>query len=305
MEAHPGAVSAAYLRDLRRLGVNRLSFGVQSGHDDTLARVGRWHTVETARRALAWARQAGFDNVGIDLIYGLPGDGPARWDATLRRVLAWQPDHISAYALMLEPGTPLACAVAAGRAAIADDDTMADMYEAAGARLAAAGFEQYELSNWAQPGRACRYNLHVWRGGDYLGVGAGAHGCVGGVRYRVTADVAAYLQRMAEPAGAPPGVSPAAEEAHPLSRREQMEEAMFLGLRLTQEGVSAQRFAARFGCDLREAFGAPLRRLVALGLIECRGDTVRLAPHARLVSNRVLAEFVSISEAKTSSRPAG
>ncbi|MCZ7542402.1 MAG: radical SAM family heme chaperone HemW [Anaerolineae bacterium] len=173
MEAHPATVDAAYLRDVRAAGVNRLSFGVESGHDDTLRRMGRTHTVAQAQQAVAWARAAGFDNVGVDLIYGLPGDTRARWRSTLARALAWSPDHVSAYALAVEPGTPLARRVAAGQERVGDGDLMAALYALAGAALAEAGLQQYELSNWARPGKACRHNVSVWRGGGVLWPGRG------------------------------------------------------------------------------------------------------------------------------------
>lgn len=292
MEAHPATVDAAYLRDVRAAGVNRLSFGVESGHDDTLRRMGRTHTVAQAQQAVAWARAAGFDNVGVDLIYGLPGDTRARWRSTLARALAWSPDHVSAYALAVEPGTPLARRVAAGQERVGDGDLMAALYALAGAALAGVGLQQYELSNWARPGKVCRHNVNVWRGGAYYGLGAGAHGYVAGVRYAVVGDLETYLDRMRAGQPGAPGLSPAVGEAHRLSAREMMEEAMFLGLRLTAEGVPAGRFAARFGRGLWEVFGAELAELIALGLLEQHGDAVRLTPRARLVSNQVFVRFV-------------
>mgnify|MGYP005833156399 CR=1 FL=1 len=296
LEAHPATVSTTYLRDLRACGVNRLSFGVQSAHDDILRGVGRMHTVAQAGQALAWARAAGFDNVGLDLIYGLPGDSLARWRETLAHALAWEPDHVSAYALAVECGTRLARRINAGQVAVADADQMAEMYDAAGEAFARAGLGQYELSNWARPGKACRHNLSVWRGGEYLGLGAGAHGFAAGVRYQVVGRLDAYLRRMTrhmlypEPCLFPR--SPAVARTHRLSRREMMEEAMFLGLRLTEEGVSGARFAARFGRKVEDVFGAELEELLALGLLERRGDAIRLTPRARLISNQVFVHFV-------------
>jgi oxygen-independent coproporphyrinogen-3 oxidase len=294
LEAHPGAVSLLYLRDLRRLGINRLSIGVQSGHDETLARLGRRHTVAAAQRALTAAREAGFDNVGVDLIYGLPGESLAHWRDSLRRVLAWSPDHISMYALTVEDGTPLACWVRDGRAQIADDDLMADMYDLAGEMLDRAGLMQYELSNWARPGLACRHNLHVWRGGDYVGCGAGAHGLFDGVRYTVTSDVDRYIRRLRAPLPADDArlPSPAIDDSQRLTPREQMAEFMFLGLRLTAEGVSAARFEARFGRRMWDVFGAQMAMLIERGLLARCGDAVCLTPRARLVSNQVFMHFL-------------
>ncbi|GAG27108.1 unnamed protein product, partial [marine sediment metagenome] len=178
-EANPGTVDCPYLEGLRSLGVNRLSLGVQSFHDDELATLGRIHTAAQAREAYHTARLAGFDNVNLDLIYDLPRQTMTAWQYTVREAVALRPDHLSLYALTLEEGTPLADDVARGRLPPPDADLAADMYLWAEDALAAAGYQHYEISNWALPDRECRHNLAYWLNEPYLGLGAGAHSCFG------------------------------------------------------------------------------------------------------------------------------
>ncbi|MBX0327392.1 radical SAM family heme chaperone HemW [Oscillochloris sp. ZM17-4] len=218
-EANPGTVLGRdYLRGLRRLGVNRLSMGVQSLHDPTLRILGRIHTADEARRSYAEAREAGFENINLDFIFGLPGQDQAQWDATLDEIVAWEVDHFSLYSLILEEKTPLFAQVTAGRVSVPDDDATAAMYEAAMARFAAAGYAQYEISNFARgnreqgtgdsncpapvpcslfPERACHHNLAYWLNSDYLAAGAGAYGHItaGGSphRYYDTLAVEEYI----------------------------------------------------------------------------------------------------------------
>ncbi len=298
LEANPGTVDLDYLRGLRSLGFNRLSFGVQSAHPEELRLLGRIHDYPTVTQSVAWARKAGFANLNLDLIYGLPGQPLARWQRTLELALGLRPEHLSLYALTLEHGTPLAAWVAQGLLPPPDDDVAATMYEWAGERLDQAGYRQYEISNWARPGYACRHNLQYWRNEPYLGLGAGAHGWVAGVRTVNVRAPGAYIQRMAHPPAALPFPrTPATVEARALSSQEEMEETMMMGLRLTEEGVSDERFAQRFGLPLEQAFGEPIARLTALGLLEwAPGARLRLTPKARLLGNVVFREFVGLAE---------
>lgn len=195
LEANPGTLDTTALGGLRALGVNRLSLGLQSAHADELALLGRIHTFAQAEQAVAWARKAGFDNINLDAIFGLPGQTLARWEATLHQALGLGVEHLSLYALTLEAGTPLLARVAAGELPQPDPDLAADMYDLATGLLAGAGYQQYEISNWARPAGAgqdgpddpacvrnpayaCRHNLQYWRNQPYIGVGAGAHAYV-------------------------------------------------------------------------------------------------------------------------------
>jgi oxygen-independent coproporphyrinogen-3 oxidase len=175
LEANPGTVYEPYFWGLREMGVNRLSLGVQSFRDDELAFLGRIHSADEAREAYEGARGAGFDNVSLDLIFGLPGQTAERWLESLEEAVGLGPEHLSLYALTVEEGTPLARDMALGRTPTPDPDLQAELYLRAAQRLEPAGYEHYEISNWAQPGRRCRHNLTYWRNGFWLGLGAGAH----------------------------------------------------------------------------------------------------------------------------------
>jgi oxygen-independent coproporphyrinogen-3 oxidase len=302
------------------MGVNRLSLGVQSFDDAELRWLGRIHTAAEAEAAFAAARAAGLANVSLDFIYGLPGQDPVAWARTLARAISLAPEHLSLYSLTVEHGTPLADQVRRGLVPAPDDDLAADLYDLACDALAAGGYEQYEISNWARaadgrwqmadgewqiarPSSAighrlsaigfqlpassfqCHHNLVYWRREPYLGFGAGAHSFTGERRWWNVRPVPAYIQRI----GA--GQSPE-EGSETIDPRLAMGETMMLGLRLVQEGVTDARFQERFGVGLEEAFGREIRRLVARGLLERLPDRVRLTPAARLVGNRVFAEFL-------------
>ncbi|HEY5011592.1 MAG TPA: radical SAM family heme chaperone HemW, partial [Acidimicrobiia bacterium] len=183
VECNPDSVDAAKLTAYRAAGVDRLSFGVQSSRPHVLAALGRTHDRDNVARSIATARDAGFERVSVDLIYGTPGETIDDWNRTLDDVLALEPDHVSAYALTVEPATPLGKLVAAGASPAPDDDDQADKYAIVDARLVDAGFAWYEISNWARPGQECRHNLLYWTGGDYLAIGCAAHGYTNGRRW--------------------------------------------------------------------------------------------------------------------------
>jgi len=309
-EANPGTVLGRdYLRGLRQLGVNRLSMGVQSLHDPTLRVLGRIHTADEARRSYAEARDAGFDNINLDFIFGLPGQDQAQWAATLAEIVAWGVDHFSLYSLILEEQTPLYAQVTAGRVSVPDDDATATMYEVAMERFAAADYVQYEISNWALgnreqgagnsgdlspvpcslfPQRACHHNLAYWLNSDYLAAGAGAYGHItaGGPphRYSDTLAIDGYIAAVAT------GRRPLAETIS-LSAADIRAETMMMGLRLNI-GVGADHFAARCGAALEDAYGPQIADLIAQGLIERAPGRVRLTPRGRMLGNQVFQRFL-------------
>jgi len=308
LEANPGTVSSSALSTLRRAGVNRLSLGMQSANADELALLGRLHDFPAVVDAVRWARAAGFDNINLDLIYGLPGQGTATWEQTLNAALSLTPEHLSLYALSVEPETPLAQWVDQGRIPEPDPDLAADMYDLAREKLAAAGYLQYEISNWARPGKECRHNLAYWRNSTYLGVGAGAWGhwpqTETGWRMRNVTHPQVYLERMqlaSRPEEAPigPPISPAGAEWEFISRPLTMAETMFMGLRLTEEGVSRRRFETRFGSDPAEVYAKTLTELAQTELIEWDDERIRLLPGAVLISNQVFAAFLPSCPAPT------
>ncbi len=325
VEANPGTVLGRdYLRELRGLGVNRISMGVQSLHDPTLKVLGRIHTAAEARASYADARRAGFDNINLDFIFGLPGQTVEQWDATLREIGTWDTDHFSLYSLILEEKTPLHAQVTGGRVSIPDDDDTATMYELAIERLGAAGYVQYEISNWARaenkeqrttqrvpdkeqrighqpaeldhsqfsilnsqfsiPTRACHHNLAYWLNADYLACGAGAHGHLFPRRYFNVLGIDAYIGQMRS------GASPIAETTE-LTGHDLAVETMFMGLRLNV-GVSYAHFRDRCGAEMDVIFGPQLAELAELGLL-ARDDTgVRLTDRGRMLGNQVFERFV-------------
>ena len=331
LEANPGTVDRAYLDGLRALGVNRLSFGVQSSHAWELRLLDRQHTFDDVIAAVRLARAGGFDahsyGLNLDLIFAVPHQTLAMWQTSLLRALELEPDHLSLYALSLEQGTPLRSWVTHGLLPTPDSDLAADMYLWASDILAARGFEQYEISNWARAEvrgqksdvgagnnasvsysdlprtrltsdiRSCRHNLQYWRNQPYLGLGAGAHGCAAGWRYSNVLAPAAYIARFAAgddalKVGRAFPFSAATVETTAISADTAMDETMMLGLRLVREGVREAEFAARFGQGLEPRYSRRLRRLTALGLIERDAEAVRLTAGGRLLGNRVFREFV-------------
>jgi oxygen-independent coproporphyrinogen-3 oxidase len=308
LEANPGTVSPDGLRKLRLLGVNRLSFGMQSAHPDDLRMLERQHDFFDVARAVQWARAAGFDNLSVDLIFGLPGQDLRRWADTLNLAVGLDTEHISLYALTIEHGTPLMKRWTRGLIPLVDEALAADMYELAMDDLAAAGFVQYEISNWAREGpegtlRTCVHNLQYWRNLPYLGFGAGAHGYArlpdgppgGGIRTINVGGIRPFIQRCtAPPAAVEFPAGPAARRVIAVDRFTEMQETMMVGLRLTQEGVSARGFARRFGEPLAEVFGREIDRLLRLGLLEWveNGDVLRLTRRGRMLGNQVFMQFV-------------
>jgi oxygen-independent coproporphyrinogen-3 oxidase len=300
-EANPGTVDGPYLQALRSLGVNRLSLGVQSFHDDELATLSRIHTAAEAHDAYNTARRAGFDNVNLDLIYGLPRQTMTAWQDTLREAIALQPDHLSLYALTLEEGTPLADDVAHGRLPPPNADLAADMYLWAEDALAAAGYQHYEISNWALPSRQCRHNLAYWLNEPYLGFGAGAHSCFGGFRFANVKDPHRYIPLVEESAQgdgrAAEGLAPFLTSLRHIASAEQMTaaramaETVVLGLRLVA-GLPLKEFRRRFGQDLMSVYGAQVEELETLGLLERVNGCLRLTANARLLGNEAFQRFL-------------
>jgi oxygen-independent coproporphyrinogen-3 oxidase len=300
LEANPGTLSLAYLEALRQSGINRLSLGMQSAHPEELALLERQHDFSDVVRAVTWARQAGFDNLNLDLIFGLPDQSQAAWRSSLDLALGLKPEHLSLYSLTIEHGTPLQHWAARGLISEPDPEAAAEMYEWAMARLGRAGYQQYEISNWARRDRegnllACRHNLQYWRGLPYLGLGAGAHGYAGGIRTANVLAPSAYIQRMKTGQVQEFPCTPATASIRTVERLDELGETMMMGLRLVEEGVGEGDFSARFGQNLGEVYGAQIERLVGLGLLEWggeRSDRLRLTERGRLLGNQVFVEFI-------------
>ncbi len=284
LEANPETVDLARLTAFREAGVTRLSFGVQSFRDDELRRLGRIHDAARARRAVADARAAGFDNVSLDLMMWLPGQSVAQWLESVDALIDLGPEHASLYLLELYPNAPLQELMARQQWSRTAEDDAADMYEEAMARLAAGGWTRYEISNVARAGRECRHNVKYWEDGHWRAFGPGAHGRVGRERVRMVAAVEDYVARVES------GVPPVAER-YVRSTDEACADALFMGLRLTR-GVSLSAVGTRYGVDVLDRYGQALQPSVDAGLLAVEGDTMRLTPRGMLLANEVMQVFV-------------
>jgi oxygen-independent coproporphyrinogen-3 oxidase len=298
LEANPGTLSQEFLAVLRQTGVNRLSMGMQSARQEELRLIQRQHTFEDVIQCATWAREAGFDNISLDLLFGIPGQSMKDWDFSLEMALALNSEHLSLYSLTIEEGTPFFTWMKKGFFSPADEDLIADMMTHAEERLEKAGFDHYEISNWARKSPdfryECRHNLQYWRNQPYYGFGAGAHGCADGQRYGNATGIMDYIQLIQnDAAGTTPG-SPAAVEQVDIDEGTAMQETMMLGLRLTREGVSRERFRERFSLDIEDEFGTEIKKLIRQGLLTWTdgGDVLRLTERGRFVGNRVFMEFV-------------
>lgn len=300
LETNPGTVNQAYFQGLKSVGVNRLSLGMQSAVPAELRLLEREHDFPQVVQAVDWARRAGFDNLNLDLIFGIPNQTHLTWQETLSNALTLQPDHFSLYALSLEQGTPMHSQIERKLLPAPDPDLAADLYEYSADQLDRAGYLQYEISNWARQAldgrtKTCQHNLQYWRNLPYLGLGAGAHGYAGGIRTSNVPAPTLYIERLLAGQVQAFPLTPAIEESIQVERSAEIAETMMMGLRLVQEGVSNRIFQERFGEDLRRIFGVKIGRLCALGLLEWAGrdaDILRLTPRGRLLGNQVFVEFI-------------
>ncbi|HZH91790.1 MAG TPA: radical SAM family heme chaperone HemW [Pyrinomonadaceae bacterium] len=285
LEMNPGTVTLESAEAFRACGINRASFGLQTFDDEGLRRLGRTHTADDARRTLSVLREAGFDNVSFDLIAGLPGQTLSGWAQNMDEALALRPAHLSLYLLEVHEGTPLAEQLRQGRWPQPDADVAAEMYQLLMERTRAAGYEQYEISNFCLAGREARHNLKYWTNAPYYGFGSSAHSYDGArLRWSNERDAARYVELM-NAHGA------AVVETNELSERDAGAEALFLGLRLMR-GVDLGEHRARFGTDVRSEYASDLSRFREADLVELDGDLLRLTPSGVLLSNEVFAAFV-------------
>jgi oxygen-independent coproporphyrinogen-3 oxidase len=296
IESNPGSLDEPYLRELLALGINRLSIGVQSFHDDELRALDRIHNSEDAREAYRAARAAGFRNINLDLIFGLPEQPIERWQQSVEEALALGPEHLSLYALTVEEGTPLARDVARGRTPAPDPDAQADQFEWTQERLARAGYEHYEISNWSRPGYRCRHNLTYWECREYLGLGAGAHSYLNGVRFAVAALPSLYLSLVEQSWQEAQERGGGAAMRHIVSGETitpelAMADTLILGLRLI-DGVSLEAFRQRYGVDALAAFSVQLGEPLEWGLLETCNGRLRLTERGRFLGNEVFARLL-------------
>ena len=286
LEANPESSTPEALEGFRAAGVNRLSFGVQSFRDDELRRLGRLHSADTAREAVALARAAGFDNLSLDLMMWLPGQSPQDWLASVDALISLQPDHASLYLLEIYPNAPLRDEMARAGLSQTPDDDAAEMYVSGLERLEAAGFEQYEISNVARPrSRRSRHNLKYWQEGEWLAFGCGAHATFGGERWRTLSSTTEYIDRVN--AGADVRV-----DRRALAPEERLEEALFMGLRLTS-GLDVAAIQGKHGIDIWSRYGPDLIPYIDAGLLEWeQGRRLALTRRGMLLANDVMAVFI-------------
>ncbi len=323
IEANPGTISPEKLNAIRESGINRISFGVQSANTEELRMLERIHDFFTVIEAVSTARKAGFDNLNLDLIYGLPEQTLTSWQTTLQRIVDLHPEHISAYALTLEHGTPFGRWSSKGLLPLPDPDLAAEMYEYAEDFLEANGYVHYEISNWAKKGNAedrmmnaesnssflihhsafvCRHNLQYWHSLPYLAFGAGAHGYANGYRYSNALRIKTYIERLIHPSSfiiQPFPLSPATVNQHKQTLKDDMSEYMLNNLRLTNAGVAESDFRLRFGSGLLDVYPKEIEELVKNGLLEIKTSEVleisevyRLTKRGRLLGNQVFMRFV-------------
>ncbi|MGN0801629.1 MAG: radical SAM family heme chaperone HemW [Candidatus Faecivicinus sp.] len=279
MEANPGTLDARRLAAYRGAGINRLSLGAQSMDDGLLRRLGRIHTADEVREAVDMAREAGFRNLSLDLMYGLPGQTQGAWLETLEAAIRLEPEHLSAYSLIVEEGTPLFDRVRRGAVSVPGDDDVIEFQRAALDRLEAAGYHRYEISNFARPGFECRHNIVYWLRGEYLGVGCAAHSLLDGVRFENPRDLDEYLAGVRR------------KEQVRLTARDEMEEALMLSTRMVR-GMDLAEYRRAFGVDFERAHEKTLARLAGLGLVKIEDGFLRLTRSGLELQNAVVVELL-------------
>lgn len=280
IESNPGTVDLAKLNAYRETGINRLSLGLQSTDSKELRMLGRIHTYEEFLQSYQWAREAGFQNINIDLMFAIPGQSYEGWIQNLRTVAKLGPEHISAYSLIIEEGTPFS----ARKLDLPDEDTEYRMYEDVAAVLGKYGYYQYEISNYAKKDRNCRHNEGYWQRKDYLGLGLGAASLVGRERFTNTSDMSEYLENSGN-------LEKIRTDRETLTREDEMGEFMFLGLRMTK-GVSKKDFQEYFGTSIEKIYGEVLEKYKKQGLLLEEDGRVCLSRAGIHVSNAVMADFL-------------
>lgn len=297
MEMNPIHLTGDYLRVIKEGGVNRISFGMQSASIEELRMLGRKHDFEDVIESVALARKSGIGNLNLDIIFGLPGQNIDSFELTLDAAVQIHPPHLSLYALTVEEGTPLAAMIDRGELAAPDTDAAGDMYEIAMKRLDAAGYQQYEISNWAiDTARQCKHNLQYWKNDDYLGFGAGAHSHYGQWRWENVEPLSDYIQKVKNPNSEMKSFSQAALQQTELNMNDDLGETMMMGLRLTEDGISENGFFRRFGVSLDETYPNEIETVIRQGLVEWAekndGRHLRLTHRGRLLGNQVFMRFL-------------
>lgn len=289
IECNPGTLTEQKLSACKSSGVNRLSIGLQSAKNQELKKLGRIHSFEEFLHNYDLVRKMGFDNVNVDIMSALPGQTLLDWEYTLKEILKLRPEHISAYSLIIEEGTPFYQNYAADEQRreegeeplfLPSEETERAMYQLTGEMLLEKGYERYEISNYAKKGKECRHNIGYWTRKNYLGLGIGSASLVENVRFSNTSDLKEYLEENFEP-----------QDKEILGRKEQMEEFAFLGLRM-MKGISRGRFEELFGVEIEAVYGEVIRKMTVQGLIKQQAGNIFLTEEGISVSNYVMSEFL-------------
>jgi oxygen-independent coproporphyrinogen III oxidase len=285
IEVNPGTADRARYHLFRQAGFNRLSMGIQSFDDGLLQKLGRIHSAEEAIRSYEQARRAGFENVNIDLMFALPDQTLQQWQRTVRTAVCLQPEHVSCYALTVEPNTPFDTLHRQGKLNLPDEETDLRMYQYAIRALSRAGYEHYEISNFAKPGRRCQHNMVYWRNEEYLGFGPGAVSYWNGVRWTLIRNPRRYVQAVRQ--GTPP-----VEEQEQLDMDASLGETIMLMLRL-RDGVDVKAVENRYGVSLAHRYARQIERLCKLGLLQVTPDHWRITDKGLPIANTICAEFLA------------
>jgi oxygen-independent coproporphyrinogen III oxidase len=284
METNPGSCTLEKLKVISMNGVNRLSIGLQSFNKESLKKLGRVHTVEDFIRTYQYAQEAGFKNINVDLIYGLPWQTGEEWQDTLAGVVELNPDHISLYSLSYEDGTPFSRDLKAGKIKKMDEELEAEMYENAIKLLKSAGYDHYEISNFAKPGKRCRHNQIYWRNEEYVGLGAGATSYMGRVRYTNVKEIPQYIEKVF-------GNDYATGEKEALKLEKIIGETIMLNLRML-DGFKMDDLQKRYKANVDELYGPTIKVLANQGLLKEEEGMVKLTDHGLMIANQVFQRFV-------------
>lgn len=288
IEANPGTVTREKLETYRACGINRISFGLQSTNNEELKLLGRIHTYEEFLESFCLARECGFDNINVDLISAIPKQTLASWEETLQNVIKLNPEHISAYSLIVEDGTPFAKVYGEGcpgEKDLPDEEEERRIYYRTEELLKEAGYHRYEISNYAKEGKECKHNLGYWERKEYLGIGIGAASLIDNTRYSNTPDLAKYIRDAKQ-------LNKIQLDFQELSTKEQMEEFVFLGLR-KMEGISEREFTENFSMNIEECYGHQIEKLLKEGLLQKRDGRIMLTRRGIDISNYAFAEFLN------------
>jgi oxygen-independent coproporphyrinogen-3 oxidase len=285
MECNPGTINKEKLIHMKELGINRLSIGLQAIQNHHLKYIGRIHSYEEFEKNYLEAKEVGFDNINIDLMYALPNHNKEEWKESLDKIISLNPSHISAYSLILEEGTKLHEMYDNEEFSLLDEDTDIEMYNYTINKLKENGYNQYEISNYSKEYKECKHNIIYWKCDNYLGLGPGASGYIGDIRYNNISDLNEYNHKISQ------NIKPIEEETI-LSEKDKIEEFIFMGLRMN-EGISLKVFKERFNISIEDIYKEPIEKLIASKLLELDKDNLKLTQKGREISNTVFIEFIN------------